>query len=102
MYASETWVSKEKEIIMLSIRERKILSKIYGANKEGKEWKIRNNQELRNMYGEIKRKRLEWFGHVMRMEEKRMVERVFEGHPGGRRKTGRPRKRWLDDIEGDP
>jgi hypothetical protein len=25
--------------------------------------------------------------------------RVFEGHSGGRRKTGRPRKRWLDDIE---
>jgi hypothetical protein len=31
-------------------------------------------------------KRIEWL-------------RVFEGHPGGRRKTGRPRKRWLDDIE---
>jgi hypothetical protein len=25
----------------------------------------------------------------------------IEGHPGGRRKTGRPRKRWLDDIEED-
>jgi hypothetical protein len=33
------------------------------------------------------------------MEEDRMVRRVFEGHPGGRRKTGRHRKRWLDDIE---
>jgi hypothetical protein len=35
------------------------------------------------------------------MENNRMVKRVFEGHPGGRRKTGRPRKRWLDDIEED-
>jgi hypothetical protein len=26
---------------------------------------------------------------------------VFEGCPGGRRKTGRPRKRWLDDTEED-
>jgi hypothetical protein len=57
------------------------------------------------MYGqpdiisEIKSKRLEWLGHVARMEEKRMVKRVFEGNPGGRRKTGRPRKRWLDDTE---
>jgi hypothetical protein len=49
MYASETWVLKEKEIRMLSIWERKILRKIYGSKKEGKEWKIRNNQELRNM-----------------------------------------------------
>jgi hypothetical protein len=52
--------------------------------KEGNEWKIWNNQELRNMYGqpditaEIKSKRLEWFGHVVRIEENRMVKRVFE------------------------
>jgi hypothetical protein len=44
------------------------------------------------MYGqpditaEIKSKRLEWQRHVVRMEENRMVKRVFEGHPGGRRK----------------
>jgi hypothetical protein len=89
---------KEKEIRMLSIWERKILRKIYGAKKEVKEWKIRNNQELRDMYGqpdiiaEIKSKRVEWLGHVARMEENKMVKRVFEGHPGGRRKTDRPRK----------
>jgi hypothetical protein len=91
---------------MLSTWERKIL-RIYGAKKERKEWKIRNNQELRNMYGqpditaEIKSKIIEWLEHVVRMKENRMVKRVFEGHPGGRRKTGRPRKRWLDDIEED-
>jgi hypothetical protein len=45
--------------------------------------------------------RLEWLGHVVRMEENRMVKRVYEGHPGGRRKTGRTRKRWLDNIEED-
>jgi hypothetical protein len=35
MYASETWVLKDKEIRMLSIWERKILRNIYGA-KEGR------------------------------------------------------------------
>jgi hypothetical protein len=74
---------------------------------EGNEWKIRNNQKLKNMYGqpdinaEIQSKRLEWLGQVVRMEDNRMVKRVFEGHPGGRRKTGRPTKRWLDDTEED-
>jgi hypothetical protein len=52
MCASETWELNEKEIRMLSIWEIKILWKIYGAKKEGKECKIRNNQELRNMYGQ--------------------------------------------------
>jgi hypothetical protein len=35
------------------------------------------------------------------MEETRMVKGVSEGHPGGRRKTGRPRERCLDDVEED-
>jgi hypothetical protein len=46
-----------------------------------------------DIIAEIKSKRLEWLGRVTRMEENRMVKRVFEGHPGGRRKTDRPRKR---------
>jgi hypothetical protein len=92
---------------MLSIWKRKSLRKIYGAKKEGNEWEIRNNQELRNMYGqpdittEIKSKGLEMLGHVVRTEENRMIKRVFEGQPGGRRKTRRPRKRWMDDTEED-
>jgi hypothetical protein len=35
---------------------------------------------------------------MMRMEENIIFKRVF-GHPGGRRKTGGPRKGWLYDIE---
>jgi hypothetical protein len=67
---------------MVSISERNILRNIYGAKKEGHEWKLRNNQELRNIYGqpdiimEIKSTALEWLCHVARMEEKRMVKRV--------------------------
>jgi sorting nexin-29 len=50
IYASETWVLKEKGIIMLNVWGKKNLRKIFGAKKEGNEWKIRNNQELRNTY----------------------------------------------------
>jgi hypothetical protein len=30
-----------------------------------------------------------------------MVKKLFDGKPGGRRRTGRPRLRWLDDVEAD-
>jgi hypothetical protein len=35
------------------------------------------------------------------MAEDRVVKKVFKGKPGGRRLRGRPRKRWLDDVEED-
>jgi hypothetical protein len=42
--------------------------------------------------GDIKSKILGWLGHVVSMEEDRMVKMVFEGYPGGRRKNDGPRK----------
>jgi hypothetical protein len=47
----------------------------------------------------IKVRRLEWAGHVVRMDDERMVKRVFLGNPGGRRKPRRPRLSWLDCVE---
>jgi hypothetical protein len=35
------------------------------------------------------------------MPETRSVKKVFLGKPDGRRRRGRPRKRWLDDLEED-
>ena len=49
----------------------------------------------------VKSKRMAWLGHVMRMEGKRIPKRVLEWKPTGRRKRGRPRKRWIEDIEED-
>jgi hypothetical protein len=47
----------------------------------------------------IKIRRMAWLGHVMRMDEKRTPKRILEGKPIGRRIRGRPRKRWIEDIE---
>jgi hypothetical protein len=35
------------------------------------------------------------------MESERMVKREFLGNPGGKRKPGRTKSRWLDCIEDD-
>jgi len=42
-----------------------------------------------------------WLGHVLRMERKRIHKRVLVWKPTGRRNRGRPRKRWIEDIEKD-
>jgi hypothetical protein len=64
--------------------QRKILRKICGSKcEQGGMWRIRNNLEIQNMYKspdivtEIKVKRLEFLGHVVRMEDTRLPKMVF-------------------------
>ena len=35
------------------------------------------------------------------MNETRSVKKIFEGKLDGRRDRGRPRLRWIDDVEDD-
>ena len=43
---------------------------------------------------------LKWYGHLIRMEDERLVKKVFESSVAGRRKRGKPKQRWLDGVEG--
>jgi hypothetical protein len=85
--------------------ERKILRKIYGPKCEQGVRRIRTNLELQNVYRspdivtEIKVRRLELLGHIIRMDGARMAKKVFVSKPEGRRDIGRPKLRWLDDVE---
>jgi hypothetical protein len=49
----------------------------------------------------IKSRRIAWLGHVMRMDGKRTPKRILEWKPVGTRIKGRPKKRWILDIEED-
>ena len=84
-----------------------IVRKIYGPTKENGQWRNKTNLELMTKYKSqdtvtvIKIRRLEWIGHVIRMNETRSVKKIFEGKLEGRRGRGRPRLRWIDDVEDD-
>ena len=75
---------------MSVIWERKILKKIYGPTKENGQWRIKTNLELTAKYKSqdivtvIKIRRLEWLGHVIRMNETRCVKKIFEGKLEGK------------------
>ena len=49
----------------------------------------------------MKRRRLEWFGHVCRREEDVDIRRAYDMKIQGRRKRGRPKHRWSDTIRKD-
>ena len=46
----------------------------------------------------IQKKRLNWFGHVARRGEDSYVYRAYKDQFKGKRPTGRPPKRWTDEI----
>jgi hypothetical protein len=75
--------------------------------REEEECRIRTKGEIQQLYQkpdivvEIKRERMRWAGHVQRMPEERVVKKIFPGQPGGSRRKGRPRLRWVDDLEED-
>jgi hypothetical protein len=49
----------------------------------------------------VKARRISWIGHVESMEGSRMPKRVMREKIYTRRKRGRPKVRWLDNVQED-
>jgi hypothetical protein len=51
-----------------------------------------------NIVRYIKAQRLRWFGHIQRLEDGRMVKKLNNWKPFGKRPAGRPKNRWINGI----
>ena len=49
----------------------------------------------------VQERRLKLYGHVMRRQEQYVGRRTMEMKVLGRRKRGRPKRRWLDKVKDD-
>jgi hypothetical protein len=45
----------------------------------------------------IKAQRIEWLGHIQRMDQARPTRKLIDWKPMGTRPVGRPRQRWQED-----
>ncbi|KAJ4445602.1 hypothetical protein ANN_12284 [Periplaneta americana] len=89
--------------------ENKMLRKIFGTKRDEVtgEWRKLHNAELHALYSSpdiirnIKFRRLRWTEHVACMGESRNAYNVFVGRPEGKMPSGRPRRRWEDNIKMD-
>jgi hypothetical protein len=80
-YGCEAWALTNRDEKHLRTFERRILRKIFGPvqNKDGS-WRIIMNYELNKLIEKadivrfIKSRRIAWLGHVMRMDDKRILE----------------------------
>jgi hypothetical protein len=97
----------------LRVWERKVLRMVYDSKRDTNGWRIRTNKELQDQYRNtdvvtsIKVRRLEWAGHVVRMDGERMVKSVF-GKPRRKKETRKAKVKmaglcggWPENIGSD-
>jgi hypothetical protein len=88
----------------LMIFEREVMRKIFSPMRsDGGYWRIKTNQVIndilkgQNIIEFIKKRRLNWLGHVERMAEDDNVQ-IKRWKPMSERPIGRPKISWEEDV----
>ena len=100
-YECKIWTRTNKAEEMLDVFERR---RIFGPTQDEKGWRIRYNAKMYFVYKDvkvtelIKFRRLQWAGHVIRVEEHRIRKKAQQQTVHCKRRMGKPRKRWQDGV----
>jgi len=101
LYAAETWTFKKNDTNRIRSFETKCLRKILNIKWQqkikNKDIMKRAGTDINNMQRMIERK-MNFFGHVCRMQDERLIKQVVFGIMDGKNKRGRPKRRWTDDL----
>lgn len=100
-YACQTWALTKKSLDRIRVCQRGI-ERSYTGHKLKDKIKnsvIREKTKAQDATRKILHLKWKWAGHVQRMAEDRWSKTVTNWHPlDKKRRPGRPRKRWSDDI----
>ena len=100
LYGSETWTLQKRHRSKIQAMERSYLRKVEGVTRLDRV----PNEDIRRRLGveavlAVADRKKEWRERIEGMSQERLVKRVFEDDVCGRRPRGRPRKKWIDDLE---
>ena len=102
MYGLETVAVRKKQIGEMEVAEIKMLRFAMEVMRKDK---IRNDYnrgtvKVERLGMKMTEGRLRWYGHVMRRDQE-YVRRMMEMESPGKRKRGRPKRRFLDVVKED-
>ena len=99
-FGREAWVLKKREEQRLEAGQMEFFRHLLGITKLDKEKNrcIRGKTGAQSIVKEIKQYQKKWLQHVQRMDTNRLPKQALQYRPKGRRNTGRPRKRWRDQL----
>jgi hypothetical protein len=101
-YECEAWTLTNQDELHLRMFKRRIFFPLQnkdGSRRIGMNYKLDKLIVNAGIVRFIKSRIIAWIGHVQQMDDKRTPRRVCK--PIGMRIRGRPRKRWVVDIEED-
>ena len=103
VYGPETVSVTKKQVEKMEVAEMKMLRFAMGVMRKDKiknEF-IRGTVKVEQLGIKIRQGRVRWYGHVMRRDQKYVERRVMEMELLGKRKRGRPKRRFLDVMKED-
>ena len=97
VYGLETEAVTKKQVEEMEVAEMKMKrfsTRVTRKNKIKNEY-MRGTVKVERLGIKIKEGRLRWYGHVMRKDQEYVERRVMETELLGKRKRGRPKRRFL-------
>ena len=103
MYGAETWAVKKAHEKKLDVAEMRMLRWMSGVTKMDRirNERIRGTTKVGEISKKVQESRLKWYGHVSRREDEYVGKRVLGMEVPGKRRRGRPKRRWMDNIRND-
>src|ERR1700733_12662109 len=101
MYGCESWTIKKNDEDRIKAFEIKCIRKILRVSwteKKTNEWVLETAGVERSLLEDIKRRKMSYFGHLMRKHGDCLEKEIMQGTVPGTRTRGRPRKKWMDNM----
>ena len=103
VYGLETVAVKKKQVEEIEVAEMKMLRFAIGVMRKDKirnEY-IRGTFKVERLGMKMREGRVRWYGHVMKRDQEHVRKKLMETKLPGKRKRGRPKRRFLDAVKED-
>ena len=103
VYGLERVAVTKKQVEKMGVAEIKMLRFAMGVTRKDKirNEHIRSTAKVERLGMKMREGRLRWYGHVMRRDQKYVGRKMIEMELPGKRRRGRPKRRFLDVVKKD-
>ena len=103
IYGAECWAVRKKDENRLHVAEMRMLRWIRGKTRKDhvRNQIIPEDAKMCQMSTFLRQKRLNLYRHIRRREEDNLSRKIMDMVVPGKRRRGRPRRRWIDNNRED-